>query len=130
MRVQAAAMLPVPPDRAWAFLLRWEEQARWMPDADSVRVLTRRREGVGTWIAVRTRVLHVPLFTEELEVVRWEPPRRMDLAHRGPVRGRGTWELSEARGGTRLTWTEELELPVPLFGELALIAYRPFLRRL
>jgi hypothetical protein len=29
-----------------------------------------------------------------------------------------------------LVWTEELSLPIPLLGELALLVYRPLLRRL
>ena len=33
-------------------------------------------------------------------------------------------------GSTRFTWTEELSLPIPILGELALLVYRPFLRRL
>jgi hypothetical protein len=32
--------------------------------------------------------------------------------------------------GTTFTWVEDLSLPVPVLGELALQAYRPFLRRL
>ena len=45
-------------------------------DAVWVRLLTPERAGVGARIKVLNRVLHVPLFTERLEVVRWEPPRR------------------------------------------------------
>lgn len=130
MRVERSAILPAPQERAWAVLLRWEEQARWMKDADSVRVLTPQREGVGTRIAVKTRVLNLPLFTEQLEIVRWEPPHRFAMAHRSFVRGVGTWALEPAEGGTRFTWTEELSLPVPLLGELALRVYRPFMRHL
>ena len=33
MQVEASALLPVPPDRAWAFALRWEEQPAWIRDA-------------------------------------------------------------------------------------------------
>jgi hypothetical protein len=33
-------------------------------------------------------------------------------------------------GSTRFTWSEELSLPIPILGELALLVYRPFLRRL
>ena len=33
-------------------------------------------------------------------------------------------------GSTTFTWTEELSLPIPILGELALLVYRPFLRRL
>lgn len=130
MRVASSAVLPVPVDGAWAMLLRWEDQARWMRDADSVRVLTTAREGVGVQLAVKTRVLNVPLFTERLEVVGWEPPRRLVIAHRSFVRGVGIWEVEPHPAGARFTWTEELSLPVPLLGELALLAYRPFMRYL
>lgn len=101
-----------------------------MKDADSVRVLTSHREGVGVIVAVRTRVLGVPLLTDHLEVTMWEPPRRLVMAHRGLVRGVGEWLLEPAGGGTRFTWMEELHLPVPVLGELALLAYQPFMRRL
>ncbi len=52
------------------------------------------------------------------------------MAHRSFVRGLGTWELEPDVARTRFTWTEDLSLPVPLLGELALLVYRPFLRRL
>jgi hypothetical protein len=130
MRAESAAVLPVGREHAWETLLRWEDQARWMKDADSVRVLTSQREGPGTRIAVKTRVLNVPLFTEELEITLWEPPRRLVMAHRSVVHGVGTWALEPTAGGTRFTWTEELSLPVPVLGELALWVYRPFMRRL
>lgn len=130
MRVSAETVLPVPIDRAWEVLTAWEDQPRWMRDADAVRVLGSRREGVGTTIAVRTRVLGVPVFTERLEVTIWEPPRRLVIAHRSVVRGVGTWRLQPIEGGTWFTWTEELRLPVPVLGELALRAYRPILRGL
>jgi len=130
VRVESAAVVPVAREILWAALLRWEDQARWMRDADSVRVLSSHREGVGVWIAVRTRVLNVPLFTERLEVTTWEPPGRLALSHRGFVRGIGTWSLEPEGSATRLVWTEELALPVPVLGEAALLVYRPFLRRL
>lgn len=130
MRVTAETVLPVPIERAWEALTDWEDQPRWMRDADAVRVLGSRREGVGTTIAVRTRVLGVPLFTERLEATIWEPPRRLVMAHRSFVRGVGTWRLQPVEGGTWFTWTEELRLPVPVLGELALRVYRPVLRRL
>lgn len=120
-------LLPVSVDRAWEALQRWEDQALWLKDADSVRVLTSAREGVGVIVAVKTRVLNIPLFTERLEVVGWEPPRRLTIAHRSFVRGVGTWELEPDPAGARFTWTEELSLPVPLLGELALLAYKPFM---
>ena len=130
MRVQASEDLPASPDRVWTLLEGWEDQSRWMRDAVWVRVLTPERSGVGARVKVLNRVLHVPLFTERLEVVGWEPPRRMVMAHRSFVRGTGTWTLEPVGGSTRFTWAEELSLPIPLFGELALVVYRPFMLRL
>jgi hypothetical protein len=93
-------------------------------------VIGQQREGVGTRLAVRTRVLNVPLFTERLEVIAWDPPRLVVMGHRGFVRGRGTWTLEPAPGGTHFAWVEDLSLPIPILGELALLLYRPFMRRL
>jgi len=130
MRVEASRNLPAAPERVWSSIERWDEQSRWIRDAVWVRLLTPERTGVGARVEVMNRVLHVPMFTEQLEVVVWEPPRRMVMAHRGFVRGTGTWSLGPADGSTRFTWIEELSLPIPLLGELAILAYRPFLRRM
>jgi len=130
MRVDVSRKLTVAPDRVWSTIERWEEQSRWIRDAVWVRLLTRERTGAGARVEVMNRVLHVPLFTEQLEVVGWDPPRRMVMAHRSFVRGTGTWSLEPVDGSTMFTWTEELSLPIPMLGELALLVYRPFLRRL
>jgi hypothetical protein len=130
MRVEATSNLPASTEHIWASIERWEDQARWIRDAVWVRVLTPERVGAGVRIRVLNRVLHVPLFTEQLEVVEWQPPHTMVMAHRSFVRGTGTWSLEPVDGSTRFTWTEELSLPIPLLGEVALLVYRPFLRRL
>jgi uncharacterized protein YndB with AHSA1/START domain len=130
VRVEADVHLPVSPDEAWRALLRWEDQARWIRDAVSVRVLTPHREGLGVRIAVKNRVYNVPLFTEELEVTRWEPPHLLEMTHRSFVRGVGAWALEPEGAGARLRWSEDLALPIPVIGEIALWVYRPFLRRL
>jgi uncharacterized protein YndB with AHSA1/START domain len=130
MRVRVSRVLPAPPDQVWKHIRRWEEQARWIRDAVWVRVLSEEREGEGVRVRVLNRVFGIPLFTEQLEVVEWDPPNRLDMAHRSFVRGVGTWELRERGAATVFAWTEELWLPVPVLGALALWVYRPFLRRL
>jgi len=130
MRVRVSRVLPAPPDQVWKQIRRWEEQARWIRDAVWVRVLSEEREGEGVRVRVLNRVFGIPLFTEQLEVVEWDPPNRLDMAHRSFVRGIGTWELRERGAATVFAWTEELWLPVPVLGALALWVYRPFLRRL
>ena len=130
MRVEATRVLPAPPEEVWKHVRRWEDQSRWIRDAVWVRVLTTEREGEGVRVRVLNRVLGVPLFTEQLEVVEWDPPSRMVMAHRRFVRGVGTWALRERGAATVFTWTEELWLPIPVLGALALWVYRPFMRRL
>jgi hypothetical protein len=130
VRVEAEAILPGTPERAWSVLTDWERQPEWMRDADSVRVLTPSREGVEVRIAVKTRVLGMPLLTEILEVVEWRPPGFLAVRHTGFVRGIGEWRLDRDVSGTRYRWIEDLSLPVPVIGELALLLYRPFMRRL
>lgn len=130
MRVEAATVLAVPVEQAWEVLMRWEDQAKWMKDADSVRVITPHREGLGVVLAVKTRVLNVPLFTEKLEVIGWEPPTRLLMAHRSFIGGVGEWRLQAHPEGTLFTWSEDISLPVPILGEIALQVYRPFMRYL
>jgi len=122
--------LPVTPEQAWPLLTDWERQSRWMRDAASVRVLTDRREGNGVQLSVRTRILSVPLFSERLEVVAWEPPRRLVIAHRSFIRGVGVWRLDPVPGGSLFRWVEEISLPPPVVGSIALAAYKPVMRRL
>lgn len=130
MRVEASRVLPASPERVWALVVRWESQPKWIRDAAWVRVVSREREGVGARVRVMNRIFGVPLFAEELEVVAWEPPRRLEMAHRSFVRGDGVWAFEPVGAETRFTWTEDLGLPIPLLGELGLLVYRPFLRRL
>lgn len=101
-----------------------------MGDADRVEVTSAERGGVGVRIAVRTRILGVPVFTEPIEVTGWTPPDRLDVRHGGLVRGRGSWALAPVEGGSRLTWIEEVGLAVPVVGELAAFLYAPIMRRL
>jgi hypothetical protein len=130
VKIERQIVLPVPSADAWAILVDWERQPAWMADADEVRVTSTARGGVGTTVAVKTRVLNVPLFTERLLVVGWDPPRELRMAHRRFIRGQGTWTLTPAGTGTRFRWMEDLSLPAPLLGGVVLLAYRPFMRYL
>ena len=123
-------MLPVPIEEAWTVLMDWERQADWMLDADSVTVVSDQREGVGVQLAVRTRLFGIAAFTEPMEVVGWDPPRRLDIRHGSLVVGSGAWILDPIAGGTRFTWREEVRLAVPVLGELAAAIYRPIMRGL
>jgi len=130
VRVRVETSLPCPPAEAWAILLAWERQADWMLDADRVEVVGAQREGVGVRLAVRTRILGIPAFTEPMEVVVWEPPRWLVLRHGGIVVGLGSWSIEPQPGGVRFVWVEDVRLAVPVLGEVAARVYAPVLRRL
>jgi hypothetical protein len=130
VRVRVEELLPCSPVEAWTILLAWERQADWMLDADRIEVVGERREGIGVRLSVRTRILGLPAFTEPMEVVGWDPPRRLALRHGAIVAGEGTWSLDPEQGGTRFVWVEDVRLRVPLLGELAARVYAPILRRL
>jgi len=65
--------------------------------------------------------------TETIEVIDWEPPKALTIAHGPPLRGRGTWTLERTQAGTRFTWAEEVELETPALGWLISAAYAPVL---
>jgi len=108
----------------------WERQADWMLDADKVEVVSPEREGVGVRLVVRTRILGMAAFDEPMEVMGWDPPRRLEIRHGSVVVGLGIWQLEPTEGGTRFTWSEDVRLRVPLVGELAARCYRPVMRML
>jgi carbon monoxide dehydrogenase subunit G len=130
MLVERQIVLPVPIEEAWTVLMDWERQADWMLDADSVTVVSEERHGIGVRLEVRTRLFGVAAFTEPMEVIGWDPPRRLDIRHGSLVEGTGTWGLEPTDGGIRFRWREEIRLAVPFVGELAAAVYRPIMRML
>jgi hypothetical protein len=65
-----------------------------------------------------------------MEVMVWDPPRRLQIRHGSLVSGAGVWELDETDGGTRFRWSEDIALRVPWVGGLAARTYRPVMRTL
>jgi hypothetical protein len=128
MRFEHRALFRASQDRVWGILTDWDGQSSWMPDLAWIRVLGDQRE-LGTRMAVRTKVLGIPLVTDELRVTAWEPPRRLAVEHRGFVRGGGEWILEPGDGGTWFIWRESFRMPPPLLGDLALWVYGPIQRR-
>ena len=69
-------------------------------------------------------------FTDTMEIVEWEPPRRCVVRHTGTfVRGDGVFEvvpLGPERA--RLLWSELLDLPLGAVGALGWRAVAPGVR--
>lgn len=125
--ISVSTIIPRPVTEVWAEVERIEDHVEWMADAHSLEFLSDSRRGVGTRIEVETRV--GPLRTTDvMEFTEWEPERAMGVVHRGLIGGTGRFELSEVAGGTRFTWTEQLEFPWYLGGRLGAWFAKPVLR--
>jgi hypothetical protein len=112
----------------WEVVADWERYAVWMPDVAWVRHVS-GEPGVGLELAVRTKVLGIPVVTDRMRVTAWDPPRRMAIHHEGLVSGPADWRLEPSGdGGTRFLWTEELRMPPPVLGDVGLWLYWPVLR--
>ena len=98
-----------------------------MKDAISMEFTTSQRTGIGTRMDVRTRV--GPFRTTDvLEVVGWVAGERIDVAHHGLVKGKGSLTAANAGDATRVTWFEELVFPWWLGGRVAAVVAGPVLR--
>jgi uncharacterized protein YndB with AHSA1/START domain len=126
VRLRLETTLPASPERVWEVASDWERYPEWMPDVSWVRRVG-GHPGTGLELDVRTKVLGVPAVTDHMTVRIWEPPRKLGIVHRGLVSGRALWKLEPESDGTRFVWLEDLRMPPPFVGDLALWAYRPIL---
>jgi carbon monoxide dehydrogenase subunit G len=120
--VSTEVAAPVEP--VWAALTDWDHHDRWM-------LLTRARggHGVGAPIEAFTGVGRLG-FLDTMTIIVWEPPHRAVVRHTGRlVRGSGSFEVmpSDERG-SRIVWSEWVELPLGLLGRLGWPLVRPLIR--
>jgi uncharacterized protein YndB with AHSA1/START domain len=126
-------------EETWEAAIDWAQQGRWVL-ASSVKVTSGDGRGVGATVEARTGIGPLALH-DPMEIVEWDPPKRLVLRHVGPfVRGDAIYELERHPGErSRLVWTETLEAPgpllrglyavgVPLFGVMIRLSLRRFAR--
>jgi carbon monoxide dehydrogenase subunit G len=123
VRVEERAAVAASPEVAWAALTDWEGQSGWM----ALTAVTVEPGGhrLGERLDAFTRIGGVG-FHDPMEVTRWDPPHRVDVAHLGGVvRGTGIFEVRPAPGGAWLVWVEDLDLPLGRPGRLGFALVRP-----
>ena len=119
-----------PPEQVWAALTAWTRQGEWMLATD-VRTFGGPAEGVGGRLAARTGLplpggSHLGLL-DTMVVTEWDPPRRVVVQHTGRlVRGPGIFEIESRGQHSTFVWTERLELPYGLLGQVGWALVRPF----
>jgi hypothetical protein len=116
------------PEHAWAVLVDWPAQGRWMLATD-VAPVDGDAQGPGgrltatTGVRVRGRRRGV---LDTMEIIRWEPPRLVEVRHTGRViRGSGVFEIRPRGARASLVWTEAFDLPLGRIGRLGWPLVRP-----
>lgn len=124
-----AVEVRAPADKAWAQLTDWPAHGEWML-LTTVEPTTRETEGVGAGIVGITGIGSLA-FRDTMTITSWEPPpsdpARCAVAHTGKlVRGAGALEIEQLGAGrSRIVWSEWVQLPFGLLGELGWIVVRP-----
>lgn len=125
-RIEVSRMMKTSRPVVWEALADLGSHARWMRDARSVEFLGSRKRGLGTRMAVETRV--GPFRTVDLlEVTGWEEGRSISVAHRGLIDGEGVLSVEDAGNGSLVRWVERLSFPWWLGGPVTAWLARPLL---
>lgn len=114
-----------PVETVWSALTDWERQSDWMLGT-AVRPTDRNGRGVGGRREASTRLGPVG-FVDSMEITAWEPPHRCAVRHTGRlVQGAGAFEvLALPDGRSRVCWSEWLQPPLGLLGQIGFLALRP-----
>ena len=121
--------IDAPAATVWDVVTDWAAQGEWIL---GTRVTVQDPDGArrlgGRFVAF-TGVGPVG-FTDPMEVVEWDPPRRCVVTHLGRVvRGDGVFEVTElGPARSRFDWTERLELPLGAVGRFGWPLVRPAFR--
>ena len=111
--IAASVDVAAPAQRAWDVLTDWAGQRRWVPATHVTRV-------PGGIVAVTAGVLRDPM-----EITVWDPPRRCEVRHTGPiVRGHAVFDvvpLGPER--CRVTWAEWLPGPAVLAAAVPIVRW-------
>lgn len=85
----------------------------WMEGFTRFDLLPGPSRGVGARVRAAGSFLGFALETE-LQIVEFEPPRRLISRSPGPIRSLTSWNLLETEQGTRVTFSGDYHLPLAL----------------
>ena len=128
--IEMAATMPGPPEVVWALITDWEHQDDWMLEASDFVVTSGHREGTGVEAEATVKIAGIST-RDRVRVIGWEPNRRLAIEHSGWVSGRGEFFLTPlGKGRTHVFWREELEPPLGALGAVALMGFKPLMKRI
>lgn len=130
MAVRVSIEIPASRQEVWDDVSRIESHSEWMTDADRIEFMTPERTGLGTEIAVLTKVGPFRT-TDHMTFTEWQPPATMAVEHRGLFTGFGRFSLEPIDHSTTLfRWDEVIRFPWYLGGPIASLFAQPILRRI
>jgi carbon monoxide dehydrogenase subunit G len=113
LEVTSRVLVPVDPERVWQVAMDWSRQREWMWGTQ-----VRGGAGIGAEVVARTGIGPIG-FADTMVITEWDPPRRCVVRHTGRiVRGLGIFEVTGSGQQSEFRWTERLQLPWPLSGQL------------
>ena len=128
--LELAETMPGPPEVVWALITDWEHQDDWMLEATDFTVTSDVREGVGVVAEATIRIAGITT-RDKVRVTGWDPPRKLEMEHRGWISGHGQMSLTPLQGNrTHLFWREELYPPVGILGAIGMTALKPMMGRI
>jgi uncharacterized protein YndB with AHSA1/START domain len=109
-----------PIERVFAEIDAAEQWPQWWRGVRAVQLLTPGAHGrLGTRTRNTWRSVLPYELTFDAELVRHQPPTLIEVAASGQLVGRGRWELSAERGGTRVVYYWEVATTKPWMNWLA-----------
>ena len=116
------------PTEVWSDVRNIASHVDWMLDAEAIRFVSDRTEGVGTRFECDTKVGPFAL-TDVMEITAWVDEQTMGVRHVGLVEGTGEFTLrSVGQDQTEFRWEEDLSFPWWMGGPLGALVARPVLR--
>jgi uncharacterized protein YndB with AHSA1/START domain len=122
-----AQEVDAPAEKVWDAIVDWERQSDWMI---ATRVRSTAQDGIGVGGGLEAFTGAGPVgFLDRMVITQWDPPRRCVVKHVGGIRGAAAFEvqaLGSAR--SRIVWSEWIELPLGLLGQVGWLFVRPVTR--
>jgi len=128
-RLSVSGDAAAPYERVWDLLTDWDRHDEWMFATTAIG-------GSGTGARLEARTAVGPIgFTDSMVITGWYPPRngragRCVVRHTGKlIKGVGGFEVRPLDdGGSRVTWTEDVDLPLGVLGEIGWVGAEPAIR--
>jgi carbon monoxide dehydrogenase subunit G len=109
-RVERSATIAVPPERAFDYVADAGNALKWMHNFSRFDPERPGSRGLGARVNATGLVMGSPITTT-LEIVEFDPPRRLASRTTGRLKSYSIWEFAPAEGGTRVTFSGEYDVP-------------------